>query len=82
MSDIDFMYDDGKGNREYHQGLLSIKVDGGTVWEKPKPRKRIHPDRSGRDFWKVDGEYDLYKEHSDRVGGDHFYIVVYPATYE
>ena len=78
---VDYWYTDDKP-------ITRVVVSGTTVWEAPKPKKRVHPIRhsnlgASQTFWKEDGEYDLYLENSnfEPETGKKF-VVAFPATYE
>lgn len=45
--------------------IVAVKVDGVTVWKKPQPKKRIHPERDFMHFVQElslpdGGEWDVY----------------------
>ena len=56
--------------------ITRVKVDGVTVWEKPKPKNRVHRSSNPRlTFWKEDGEADLFVD-------EHRVVYAFDATYE
>ena len=61
---------------ENQDSIIRVKVDGVTVWEKPKPKQRVHRSSNPRlTFWKEDGEADLFVD-------EHRVVYAFDALYE
>ena len=59
-----------------HPDLHELVVDGVTVWEKPKPKVRVHPSNQYHEFIQEMGEFDLYRDKAT------YTMYAFPATYE